>query len=336
VALYFPHQMGDARGTGSARGSLVCPACGGRVRCPRSTSACPARWCRPRPPWLDAVHPAARPRVSRCRAAGLPGYGAAAGFSLLLPGWLPSAGSWPGAQPGSSSRFGSRPAARACGPRCGGGTVPLVELSRPRTGHDRLRPELRVRCRRSGPCGRCPWPARPAPLGHPSSLLDGRRDISWSAACLGWSWWWSTAPPRSGRVASRARPPVRRPAARPSRRRCAGSVRLLLDLGSRVRPARPARAARDPGSGCSCGLTAARRSRARRPVARGTAALGPLGPWSARLGAARRRGAGKVRIATLRNTAIGWHRAKGDTNIARALRRASRRSHDLITAVISS
>jgi hypothetical protein len=45
---------------------------------------------------------------------------------------------------------------------------------------------------------------------------------------------------------------------------------------------------------------------------------------------------GPAVIATLRNTAIGWHRTNGDTNIARALRRANRRSHDLITAVTSS
>jgi hypothetical protein len=41
-------------------------------------------------------------------------------------------------------------------------------------------------------------------------------------------------------------------------------------------------------------------------------------------------------MATLRNTAIGWHRINGDTNIARANRRAGRRSHDLIEAVTSS
>ncbi len=49
-----------------------------------------------------------------------------------------------------------------------------------------------------------------------------------------------------------------------------------------------------------------------------------------------RTGTGPAVIATLRNTAIGWHRLNGDTNIARALRRASRRSHDLITAITSS
>jgi predicted transposase YbfD/YdcC len=48
-----------------------------------------------------------------------------------------------------------------------------------------------------------------------------------------------------------------------------------------------------------------------------------------------RTGTGPAVIATLRNTAIGWHRTNGDTNIARALRRANRRSHDLITAVTS-
>jgi predicted transposase YbfD/YdcC len=45
---------------------------------------------------------------------------------------------------------------------------------------------------------------------------------------------------------------------------------------------------------------------------------------------------GPAVTATLRNTAIGFHRTSGDTNIARAARRASRRPHDLITAVISS
>jgi predicted transposase YbfD/YdcC len=49
-----------------------------------------------------------------------------------------------------------------------------------------------------------------------------------------------------------------------------------------------------------------------------------------------RTGTGPAVMATLRNTAIGWHRTNGDTNIARALRRANRRSHDLITAVTSS
>lgn len=49
-----------------------------------------------------------------------------------------------------------------------------------------------------------------------------------------------------------------------------------------------------------------------------------------------RTGTGPAVMATLRNTAIGWHRVNGDTNIARANRRADRRSHDLITAVTSS
>lgn len=40
-------------------------------------------------------------------------------------------------------------------------------------------------------------------------------------------------------------------------------------------------------------------------------------------------------MATLRNTPIGYHRTNGDTNIARATRRANRRPHDLITAVTS-
>ncbi|GAA2917072.1 ISAs1 family transposase [Actinoplanes cyaneus] len=49
-----------------------------------------------------------------------------------------------------------------------------------------------------------------------------------------------------------------------------------------------------------------------------------------------RTGSGPAVIATLRNTAIGWHRTTGATNIARATRQANRRSHDLITAVTSS
>ncbi len=40
-------------------------------------------------------------------------------------------------------------------------------------------------------------------------------------------------------------------------------------------------------------------------------------------------------MATLRNTAIGRHRINGATNIARANRRADRRSNDLIQAVTS-
>jgi predicted transposase YbfD/YdcC len=49
-----------------------------------------------------------------------------------------------------------------------------------------------------------------------------------------------------------------------------------------------------------------------------------------------RTGTGPAIMATLRNTAIGWHRINGETNIARANRRADRRSHDLIEAVTSS
>ncbi|MFI6333324.1 ISAs1 family transposase, partial [Micromonospora chersina] len=44
-----------------------------------------------------------------------------------------------------------------------------------------------------------------------------------------------------------------------------------------------------------------------------------------------RTGTGPAVIATLRNTAIGWHRTTGATNIARATRQANRRSPDLIT-----
>ncbi len=49
-----------------------------------------------------------------------------------------------------------------------------------------------------------------------------------------------------------------------------------------------------------------------------------------------RTGTGPAVMATLRNTAIGWHRINGATNIARANRRADRRSDDLIQAVTSS
>ena len=41
-------------------------------------------------------------------------------------------------------------------------------------------------------------------------------------------------------------------------------------------------------------------------------------------------------MATLRNTAIGSHRLNGATNIARALRRASRRPHELVTTATNS
>ncbi len=49
-----------------------------------------------------------------------------------------------------------------------------------------------------------------------------------------------------------------------------------------------------------------------------------------------RTGTGPAVMATLRNTAIGWHRINGETNIARANRRADRRPDDLIRAVTSS
>jgi hypothetical protein len=49
-----------------------------------------------------------------------------------------------------------------------------------------------------------------------------------------------------------------------------------------------------------------------------------------------RTGDGPAVMATLRNTAIGFHRTNGETNIARATRRANRRPHDLITAMTSS
>jgi predicted transposase YbfD/YdcC len=46
-----------------------------------------------------------------------------------------------------------------------------------------------------------------------------------------------------------------------------------------------------------------------------------------------RTGNGPAVFATLRNTAIGYHRGNGESNIARATRRANRRPHDLIDAV---
>ncbi|MGW3606509.1 hypothetical protein [Micromonospora sp. NPDC005161] len=49
-----------------------------------------------------------------------------------------------------------------------------------------------------------------------------------------------------------------------------------------------------------------------------------------------RTGNGPAVAAVLRNTAIGFHRGNGETNIARATRRANRRPHDLITTVTSS
>jgi predicted transposase YbfD/YdcC len=47
-------------------------------------------------------------------------------------------------------------------------------------------------------------------------------------------------------------------------------------------------------------------------------------------------GNGPAVAAVLRNTAIGYHRTNGQTNIARATRHADRRSHDLVTAVTST
>jgi predicted transposase YbfD/YdcC len=49
-----------------------------------------------------------------------------------------------------------------------------------------------------------------------------------------------------------------------------------------------------------------------------------------------RTGNGPAVFATLRNTSIGYHRGNGETNIARATRRANRRSTDLIDAVTRS
>jgi len=49
-----------------------------------------------------------------------------------------------------------------------------------------------------------------------------------------------------------------------------------------------------------------------------------------------RTGNGPAVAAVLRNTAIGYHRSNGETNIARATRRANRRPDDLIDAVTRS
>jgi predicted transposase YbfD/YdcC len=49
-----------------------------------------------------------------------------------------------------------------------------------------------------------------------------------------------------------------------------------------------------------------------------------------------RTGNGPAVAAVLRNTAIGFHRGNGETNIARATRRANRRPNDLIDAVTRS
>ncbi len=49
-----------------------------------------------------------------------------------------------------------------------------------------------------------------------------------------------------------------------------------------------------------------------------------------------RTGNGPAVAAVLRNTAIGYHRTNGETNIARATRRADRRPNDLIHALISN
>ena len=49
-----------------------------------------------------------------------------------------------------------------------------------------------------------------------------------------------------------------------------------------------------------------------------------------------RTGNGPAVFAALRNTSIGYHHSNGETNIARATRRANRRSHELIDAVTRS
>src|SRR5204862_2000446 len=49
-----------------------------------------------------------------------------------------------------------------------------------------------------------------------------------------------------------------------------------------------------------------------------------------------RTGNGPAVFAALRNASIGYHRSNGQTNIARATRRANHRPHDLIDAVTRS
>src|SRR5437762_425499 len=49
-----------------------------------------------------------------------------------------------------------------------------------------------------------------------------------------------------------------------------------------------------------------------------------------------RTGNGSAVAAVLRNTAIGYHRSNGEPNIARATRRANRRSYELVHTVTSS
>jgi predicted transposase YbfD/YdcC len=49
-----------------------------------------------------------------------------------------------------------------------------------------------------------------------------------------------------------------------------------------------------------------------------------------------RTGNGPAVAAVLRNTAIGYHRSNGETNIARATRRADRRPNDLIRALVKA
>jgi len=49
-----------------------------------------------------------------------------------------------------------------------------------------------------------------------------------------------------------------------------------------------------------------------------------------------RTGNGPAVFAALRNTSIGFHRSNGETNIARATRRANHRPHDLVDAVTRS
>jgi hypothetical protein len=49
-----------------------------------------------------------------------------------------------------------------------------------------------------------------------------------------------------------------------------------------------------------------------------------------------RTGNGPAVAAVPRNTAIGYHRSNGEPNIARATRRANRRSDELVDVVTSS
>jgi hypothetical protein len=161
---------------------------------------------------------------------------------------------------------------------------------------------------------------------------------------------WAEVPVGAGRrPAPRQRP---RPAGNPHRQ----SVDRPHSRRARLPPRRtghpdhphPHRQARwqrqdQPRNGLP-GDIATGRARSTRP----TPGLGPAGvahrepaALDPRCHPARRRpqartGNGPAVAAVLRNTAIGYHRSNGETNIARATRRANRRPNDLIDAVTRS